>query len=306
MAKVRIATFNVENLFMRWKFKDGVDPAEANKRGWTVDQALFAELGVDAKSLSGKAIRELEADVVALQEVEDVDTLKNFRSQFLGGRSAYPYVAGVDGNDPRKIDVAVISKLPIVHIRSYQHLMDSVSKTAPLFSRDCLEVDIDVDGRPLTLFVNHFKSMMGGRKNTSARRKRQAKEVVKLVKERFKDPRKASFVVLGDLNDYLEKDQQGSSGISTLVKWDAVENVVARCPKDERWTHYYAGRNAYKQLDYILLSKALADANPGVPTIMRKGMPPRASQYKGERFAGVGEDGPKSSDHAPVAMDIEV
>lgn len=306
MAKVRVATFNVENLFTRWQFRKNVDPAEANKRGWQVDETMFDELGMDAKALTGMAARELKADVIAFQEVENVDTLKHFRSQFLGGRSAYPYVAGIDGNDPRMIDVAVLSKLPIVRVRSYQHLMDPARRTTTLFSRDCLEVDIEVGKETLTLFVNHFKSMMGGRSKTSARRKLQAKEVVKLVKARFKDPKKENFVVLGDFNDYPEKDKQGSSGISTLVKWDAVENVLARCQKEERWTHYYASRRDYKQLDYILLSKALADANPSEPEVMRKGMPLRANRYDGERFVGVGEDNPKASDHCPVVIELEL
>lgn len=306
MAKVRVATFNAENLFTRWQFKKGIDPAEANKRGWMVDETKFEELAMDAKALTGMAVRELKADIVAFQEIENVDTLKYFRSQFLGGRSAYPYVAGIDGNDPRRIDVAVLSKLPIVRVRSYQHLMDPANATTTLFSRDCLEVDVEVGKKTLTLFVNHFKSMMGGRKKTSARRKLQAKEVVKLVKDRFKDPKKENFVVLGDFNDYPEKDKQGSSGITSLVNWNAVENVLARRPRGERWTHYYKGGNDYKQLDYILLSKALAEANPGEPEVMRKGMPLRARNYEGERFVGVGEDTPKASDHCPVVVELEL
>jgi predicted extracellular nuclease len=306
VAKLRIATFNVENLFTRWRFDDDVDPSEANKKGWTVDQTLFKELGVDSKALTGMAVRELKADVVALQEVEDVDTLKHFRSEFLGGRSSYPYVAGIDGNDPRKIDVAVLSKLPIVRIRSHQHLMDPVSKTQTLFSRDCLEVDIDVDGTVLTLFVNHLKSMMGGREATRERRVRQSKEVVAIVKRRFADPRAEPFVVLGDLNDYMETDGQGEPGIAELVNWEAVENVVGRLPEADRWTHFYKGGNDYRQLDYLLLSKSLADSNGGLPEIMRKGAPLRATAYQGERFVGVGEDSPKASDHCPVVMQIEV
>ena len=121
---VRIATFNVENLFARWRFKENVDPTKANTRGWVVDQTQFEELGVDSKAITGAAVRDLGADVIALQEVENVDTLKHFRAQFLGGNAKYPYVAGVDGNDPRLIDVAVLSRLPITHIRSYQHLGD--------------------------------------------------------------------------------------------------------------------------------------------------------------------------------------
>jgi endonuclease/exonuclease/phosphatase family metal-dependent hydrolase len=308
MTTLRIATFNVENLFARWKFAKGADPAAANKRGWTVDETMFEELGVDAKTLTGMAVREVKADVLAFQEVENVDTLKHFRSQFLGGRSAYPYVAGIDGNDPRLIDVAVLSKLPIVHVRSFQHLMDPKSPTSTLFSRDCLEVDVEVDaGVTLTLFVNHFKSMLGGRKATSARRKMQAGKVMEIVKDRFgSKPGKENFIVLGDFNDYLEKDKQGSTGIAELVNWDQVENVVARRPAKERWTHYYASGKDYKQLDYMLLSKSLAAASAGEPEIMRKGTPLRATAYSGERFPGVGDDNPKASDHCPVVMDVSV
>jgi predicted extracellular nuclease len=308
MAELRVATFNVENLFARWRFKADIDPAKANKRGWTVDETLFEELGVDAKTLTGMAVRELEADIVAFQEVENVDTLKHFRSQFLGGRGAYPYVAGIDGNDPRLIDVAVLSKLPIVHVRSFQHLMDPESPTTTLFSRDCLEVDIEVEpGTTLTLFVNHFKSMLGGRSQTRERRRRQAAEVIELVKARFgKAPGKERFIVLGDFNDYLEKDKQGESGIKELVEWDEVENVVARRPAEDRWTHFYAGGNDYRQLDYLLLSKSLAEANDGEPEIMRKGAPLRATRYDGERFPGVGEDNPKASDHCPVVLALSV
>jgi endonuclease/exonuclease/phosphatase family metal-dependent hydrolase len=118
------------------------------------------------------AIRELEADVLALQEVENVDTLKHFRAVALGGRKAYPYVAGIDGNDPRLIDVAVLSRLPITRVRSYQHLLDG---TSTVFSRDCLEVDVTLPGGgSLTLYVNHLKSMLGGRGATRAKRVLQA------------------------------------------------------------------------------------------------------------------------------------
>lgn len=308
MAKLRVATFNVENLFARWKFKQNIDPAEANKRGWTVDETLFEELGSEDKKITGMAVEALNADVIALQEVENVDTLKRFRSEYLGGRAAYPYVAGIDGNDPRLIDVAVLSKLPIVHVRSFQHLLDPGSPKAFLFSRDCLEVDVEVEaGATLTLFVNHFKSMLGGRAKTRDKRRRQVAEVIELVKARFgKSPGKERFIVLGDFNDYLEKDEQGESGIDELVGWDEVENVVARRPADDQWTHFYAGGNDYRQLDYMLLSKSLAKANDGEPEIMRKGAPLRAKRYTGERFPGVGEDRPKASDHCPVVMEVAV
>ncbi|MEW2077872.1 endonuclease/exonuclease/phosphatase family protein [Streptomyces sp. NPDC013433] len=309
---LRLATFNVENLFARWRFKEGVDPAAANTRGWVVEQTRFEELGVDDKAITGAAVREIRADVLALQEVENVDALKHFRAQALGGRVEYPYVAGVDGNDPRLIDVAVLSRLPITRIRSHQHLMDPGSPVAPLFSRDCLEVDVEVregeaKSTTVTLFVNHFKSMMGGRPETRGKRLRQATKVKELVTGRFGSaaPGDHPFVVLGDLNDYLGPD--GSSGIDGLVEWDQVENVVTRLPEADRWTHFFQGGDEYRQLDYLLPSSSLAENSAGAkPEILRKGMPLRAARYTGPRFPGVGRDKPKASDHCPVVMELTV
>lgn len=307
MAKLRVATFNVQNLFARWRFKEGLDPAKANQLGWIVEQTQFEELGQDSKEITGKAIKEIAADVLALQEVEGVDTLKRFREDFLGGFDAYRYVAGIDGNDKRLIDVAVLSRLPIVHVRSYQHLRDPTTKEG-LFSRDCLEVDIEVSpGRTLTLFVNHFKSMDPSREETLKKRELQAKEVKKIIEARFgPNPGDESFIVLGDLNDYLESDEQGESAVKELVEWDQVENVITRRPAEDRWTHYWVWGNDYKQLDYLLLSRSLAEASDGEPEIMRKGIPKKATVYAGERFPGVGYEKPRASDHCPVVMTVYV
>ena len=252
------------------------------------------------------AIRELGADVLALQEVESVDTLKHFRAGALGGRKAYPYVAGIDGNDPRLIDVAVLSKLPITHVRSHQHLLDPETRSSTLFSRDCLEVDVALpEGGSLTLFVNHFKSMLGGREETRPKRERQARAVKEIVTERCgADAGEHPFAILGDFNDYLEDDEQGMTGIAELVRWEELENVVRRLPEEERWTHFWPRGRAYHQLDYLLLSRTLADATPSSPEIMRKGMPLRAERYEGERFVGVGRDNPKASDHCPVVIEL--
>lgn len=305
MPKVRLATFNCENLFARFKFKADIDPEDATKEGWDVNETAFQPQDPVSRKITAEAMKACDADILCLEEVENLDTLKRFRTQFLGGYSSYPYVACVDGNDPRLIDVAVMSRLPIVHIRSYQHLRTDSSY---LFSRDCLELDIDVgDGKRLTLFVNHLKSMMGGRAATRERRLVQAEAVTKIVGDRFgAQPGEEPFVVLGDLNDYLESDQQGESGIKPLVEWDQVENVVARRPEEERWTHYYASRRDYKQLDYLLPSKSLAASSPGAPDIVRGGMPLRADRYDGPRFDGVGEDEPKASDHCPVLIELAV
>jgi predicted extracellular nuclease len=90
MTAVRLATFNVENLFARWRFRDDIDPAEANVDGWSVDKTKFEEFSDTAKKITGQAVREVDADILCLQEVEGVDTLEHFRTEYLGGRATYP------------------------------------------------------------------------------------------------------------------------------------------------------------------------------------------------------------------------
>ncbi|MGB8657914.1 MAG: endonuclease/exonuclease/phosphatase family protein [Candidatus Zixiibacteriota bacterium] len=319
MAQVRIATFNAENLFARYKFNANVDPVKAVQNGWKADQRYFDISDPKEKEITGKTIKGLNADVVALQEIENLDTLKRFRDLYLGGRKAYPYAVMVDGNDPRLIDVAVLSRLPLVHVRSYQHFWVDAWKYY-LFSRDCLEVDVQLpDDSTITLFVNHLKSMMDnkhpcdGRAQTREKRQTQAAKVKEIVTQRF-GPNAADhpFIVLGDFNDYLDTDAQGQTGIDQLVLWDQVENVVNRLPAEERWTHFFKGNKkckigpSYHQLDYLLVSKSLANKNGNAPYIERRGLAKRADRYKGPHFPGVGNDAPKASDHCPVVMELSI
>lgn len=92
----------------------------------------------ESKKLTAKLIKLMDADILALQEVENAAVLKRFASKYLRSEG-YKYQTLIEGNDMRKIDVAVLSRHPIEHIRSYAHER-TASKRAWLFSRDCLEV----------------------------------------------------------------------------------------------------------------------------------------------------------------------
>jgi len=146
--------------------------------------------------------------------------------------------------------------------------------------------------------------MIGGRDGTMDRRKLQSQTVSKTLEDRFgPELGQHKFVVLGDLNDYMP-----SPGLEPLVGLPWLEDVVReRMDPQDAWTHYYSRGHDYRQLDYILLSQALAQANPNAePVVERRGLPLRAARAGSDRFAGVGRNEPKASDHCPVAIDIEV
>lgn len=308
MSRIRIATFNTENLFARYRFNRYANPERAVIDGWLINETRFSVHKPSSKKVTGEAIMAANAHVIALQEIESLDVLKKFRTDFLGGRATYPHAVLVDSNDPRRIDVALLSKFPITHVRSYQHLR-TANNRAYIFSRDCLEADVRLDsGQSLTLFVNHLKSMIGGRANTKDRRHQQSLAVIDIVKDRF-GPNAGDghdFVILGDLNDYVETGHEDESGISNLVGWPGVVDVIGRLPQAERWTHHWNGGDEYRQLDYILVSKSLADRNPNaLPEMERRGMSARAAQAGPNRFPGV-TDIIKASDHCPVTIELEL
>lgn len=294
---VRIATFNVENLFARYNFREGLDPMKPG--GFTINDLSFNIYNDDEKKITAKAIKELNADIICLQEVESLPLLDHFQSYYLAPMK-YTYRVLIDSHDPRQIDVAVMSRYPFARIRTHR---DERKGNAFIFSRDCLEIEADINGQVLLLYVNHFKSMMGGRAATKPKRKMQADRVAEIITERWGGGGyQGNYMVLGDLNDYPE----GDTALRPLLDHPGLVNAMERLPEENRWTHYYAGGNEYRQLDHIFLSPKLANHNPGMPNIMRKGMAHRAEKYTGDRFPEVGENHPKASDHAPIYFEIDL
>jgi len=318
MSSLKVATFNCENLFRRFKFASNADPNAAIKNGWRTNDTKFEVFNKKEKELTAKAIKETKADVIVLQEVEDMLALNKFRTDYFT-RAEYPHILVIDGNDPRKIDIAVMSKYPIRNIETHRNDYGSFRKWYD-FARDCLEFDVyhPKAKQYVRFFGLHLKSMLdkkdpcNGRRNTHNKRSNQAKIVKKIVTDKMKRY-EGHFIILGDLNDYDEKDRLGKSAIIGLTKWNKFENVVKRLPKDEQWTHYYRGRGgsckipeSYHQIDYILVSKPLAKKNPdAMPKIVRKGITKRATRYKGTRFPGVTKD-TVASDHCPIVVELDL
>jgi endonuclease/exonuclease/phosphatase family metal-dependent hydrolase len=328
-ANLKLATFNCNNLFARYKFKSDTDPQQALQNGWLANAEDFEINDETEKQLTAQAISETNADVTVVQEVESLPALRLFKDTFLQDQQ-YKYTILIAGNDPRLINVGVLSRYPIESIDTHIHEIDS-ELNEPLFSRDCLECDIVLpeNNKKLRLYVNHLKSMLdkndpcNGRKNTMKKRMHQAKRIKEIVLKDYPNSSKQTennglednhpFVILGDLNDYMKSDEQGEPAIGDIVNWERVENIIAtRLPEEEQWTEFSEGfpkcnrPESYSQLDYILLSKKLADKNKSkIPQIIRKGLELKATKYNGPRFEGI-TGRKRASDHCPVVIELEI
>ena len=76
----------------------------------------------------GACRRRVDVAVLAGQEVEQVVMLKEFNRDQRKG--LYRYVVRVECNDPRFIDVGLLSKLPIGAIGSFQASVHVTSRSA--------------------------------------------------------------------------------------------------------------------------------------------------------------------------------
>jgi endonuclease/exonuclease/phosphatase family metal-dependent hydrolase len=151
-----------------------------------------------------------------------------------------------------------------------------------------------------------------GRKKTAAKRKEQVEGILKIVEDRLgRKVNTAAFAIVGDFNDYPSTDSSLKEMFET--KW--LKNVVDNLPSAERWTHFWDNNRIpeeerYKQLDYIWLSKALANANESVkPIINRQGLSTKAKNPLIKKRYPEIEDSTKSiaaSDHCCVSVKIEI
>jgi hypothetical protein len=149
---VTVGTFNLNNLFSRFDFSADVSAArpsdlrvEARTSFRFDDPAGFKLRTYQGRLVKGKPdadrkliaarIRRMDLDVLAVQEVEDVDTLRLFNRSDLGGM--YSDVVLVEGNDPRLIDVGLVSKLPLAGVTSWQHAPDPATPGARCSRATC-------------------------------------------------------------------------------------------------------------------------------------------------------------------------
>lgn len=120
----------------------------------------------------------------------------------------------------------------------------------PLFSRPPFEIVLKVDGQPLVVFVNHFKSKLGGEAETAPRRLAQASFISELIDARLKSGELA-IAVIGDFNDYAD-----SATLSKMTEGQILEDVLRRLPEGDQFSFNFGGIS--QLIDGMLLTSSLA------------------------------------------------
>ena len=263
------------------------------------DAALEFKLGVLADT-----IRQVNdgrgADIIALQEVENAAVLDRLRTEFLADLGYLPATL-VEGTDKRGIDVAILSKLPLLGEPRLHPLLVPEFPDRQGDTRGVLQADFAMaDGSVLTGFSVHFPAPF----HPTAMRV-AAYEHLNALRDALPDDHHA--FAAGDFNTTSSEDTREHL-LDGYVRphWTVAHDVGCEACKG---SYYYGRDDTWSFLDMILFSpsrgenatariraNSVANANQNPTQVSAAGTP--------ERFRSAARTG--VSDHWPMVANIEL
>jgi endonuclease/exonuclease/phosphatase family metal-dependent hydrolase len=300
---IRVATYNVLNLF---------DPFDDPALGGRWDDLPNATDERRCRNIAAM-IRRIDADIIALQEVESLECLRWFRDTFLADMG-YDHMASEDVGYFRGVESSVLSRFPIEEVTIWPNQsLEDVDRDGPGFTplpddrdtpttyqRSPMRVDVRVsDDYALTLFVLHHKA---GRSFGWMREMEALRTVEKLTAIADAEPDR-NVIVLGDFNAapwdrslrlYLEAGFVDSLAHRAMPRTDgADESELAEA-------RLYKTHDSGRVIDYVLLNAAAyAELVVGSAHVVGKPFDPEYDRRRNDP-----EPAWFAADHHPVVVDL--
>jgi len=242
MLPLRIMTYNVLNAFDRIDDERVHDPPKSRESVQAV----------------ATIISEAEPDVLTLQEVESMAAVEDILNQKdLGGR--YPYRKLIDGEDRRGMDVAVVSRFPIVDFKLHQDRIVGWRDWIPKRSRrGVLQCDVRLPNeKTLRVFTAHFPSLRENPAQNERAQMEESKACKDIIQNQSRNYPVDFNVVTGDFNA-LEK-----SRVLDVLTNGSLRNLSEGLPPS--YGHRFKEPDHWlsQRIDHILCDEALARHSTG-------------------------------------------
>ncbi len=250
---IEIATWNTARFFDRVCDSGRCDAAQNDYE----ELPSAAQFQYKTSQLATGITRQ-DADIMLLQEVESQDCIDALIAALPAGR--WPVaVLGEMGQDA-SVDVAVLADGELVDVIRHRNVpLPLPSGGSTTFTREFLEVELLIQGRPVIVFSAHFRSKSN---DDPARRLAEGRAAAAIVAASAAASPDALVVLGGDLNDTPDSEPLlalTSPGILTRVAADIAPND---------WT--YAFNSQRDAIDHLLIATTASGSYlPGSATVLR-------------------------------------
>lgn len=259
---VKISTYNVENLF-DLKY-DGTEYSEyIPNTVWKWNAKTYRQ---KLKNIA-RVIVDINPDIISLTEIESDIALKDLQAE-VSRQGLYFRYRAIANKKQTAVKNAILSKYPI----RKKEIAISQSRG----TRNILEATVVIEGKPIYIYVNHWKAKSG----PESKRIKYAKALKKRLDQL---PSNADYILTGDFNAHYEEhksfvkkrkhnDTKGITGINHILKTidtnselftkqsltkDGNYNLWMELPKEERWSHIFKSKK--EALDHIIISPSLVE-----------------------------------------------
>ena len=253
---------------------------------------------------TAQVVRDVNPDVLAVIECEGRHALREFSLQLLPEVGGKPFdnIMLIDGNDPRGIDVGLMTRATYDIGWMQSHVDDKTTLGEYVFSRDCPEYGVRTPSRETVwVLVNHFKSKGYGNQEASARKRWLQAESVRRITERLAAEKANLIAVVGDFNDTPD-----SAPLAPLIAESGFKDAFAHPAFDAGGRPGTYGRCSERErIDYILLSPALYERMKS-GGVWRKGIWGPNKKPLWDVYPEMKQAYHAASDHACVWCDLDV
>ena len=192
--------------------------------------------------------------IVGLAEVENKKVLSDLvRSKKLISE-AYSYVH-YDSSDERGIDVALLYKsefFTVTYSETFSVYLQTETGERD-YTRDILLVQGELNGKQISILVNHWSSRREGEKETEFKRLAASNKVNSIIRTLKKEDSQAKIIVMGDFND-----NPNNESITQLEEQSGLYN-----PFKTVWSYNKGSLNhdfQWNLFDQILISQNFFDS----------------------------------------------
>jgi len=316
---VKIATYNVENLFdLRY---DGGEYSEYIPNTiWKWNAKTYR---AKLKNIA-KVIVDINPDIIALTEIESDIALKDLQNE-ISRQGLYFRYRAIANKKQTSVKNAILSKHPL----RKQEISISQSRG----TRNILEAKVIIQGKPLYIYVNHWKAKSGPESKRIVYAKALKKHLDTL-------PENSAYILMGDFNAHYKEhktfikkrkhnDTKGITGINHILRTIDTQgelytrktlndegnyNLWMEVPSDERWTHIYKGQK--EALDHIIISPSLLNTDKShyvldsfesfkAPYLFTKSKK-KLYRWQRSRSRPLHHTGKGFSDHLPISAEFYI